>query len=131
VSAARRRGFRLLVALLAVVEAGWLAFDGVHALVTGDYVTPASGLHAGQLGPWADLVGAVGLEPRSTLVKSIHVALGTGWLVTLSLWAAGAAGARRALIVAAALGLWYVPFGTLLGVAQIALLLSPPLRDPT
>ncbi len=32
-----------IVVLLAFVEGGWLAFDGGHALVTGDYVTPSSG----------------------------------------------------------------------------------------
>ncbi len=29
-----------IVVTLAFVEGGWLAFDGGHALVTGDYVTP-------------------------------------------------------------------------------------------
>ena len=34
------------------------------ALIAGDYVTPSKGQYAGQLGPWARLVSAVGLEPR-------------------------------------------------------------------
>jgi hypothetical protein len=29
--------------LLALLEGGWLAFDGIHAFATGDYVTPSSG----------------------------------------------------------------------------------------
>ncbi len=71
-----------IAVLLAIVECGWLAFDGTHALLIGDYVTPASGRFAGQLGPWSRVVALIGLEPRSTLTKSLHLILGvTGfWL---------------------------------------------------
>lgn len=58
---------RLLAVALALIESGWMAFDGMRALLVGDYVTPRSGPYAGQLGPWARLVSAVGIEPRSTL----------------------------------------------------------------
>jgi hypothetical protein len=44
------------------------AYDGSRALIVGDYVTPKSGAYAGQLGPWAKLVAAVGIEPRSTVM---------------------------------------------------------------
>ena len=72
-----------IVVVLALVEGGWLAFDGEHALVTGDYITPDSGQYAGQLGPWSKLVSAVGIEPRSTLMQLIHVALGTTWVMMI------------------------------------------------
>ncbi len=61
------------VAVLAVVVAGWFLFDGLYALITGDYVTPKSGEHAGQLGPWSSVVSAVGITPRSTAMKLIFV----------------------------------------------------------
>ena len=60
-----------IIVLLAVTEAGWMTFDGLRALVVGDYVTPKTGEWAGQLGPWSRLVSAVGIEPRSTLMKCI------------------------------------------------------------
>ena len=31
-----------VVLALALIEGGWLAFDGGHALILGDYVTPES-----------------------------------------------------------------------------------------
>lgn len=65
-----------LVVLLALIEGGWLGFDGGHAVVTGDYVTPSSGRHAGQLDPWSKLVVGIGIEPGSTLMKTIPLALG-------------------------------------------------------
>jgi hypothetical protein len=38
-------------------------------LVTGSYTVPAIGAHAGQLGPWAKLVSAIGIEPQSNEMK--------------------------------------------------------------
>lgn len=66
--------------LCVVVQAGWMAYDGGRALVVGDYVTPRTGEHAGQLGPWSNVVAAAGLEPRSTLVKTIFLGYGVTWL---------------------------------------------------
>jgi hypothetical protein len=45
------RRLRLVIAALALVEAGYMATDGIRALVVGDYITPRSGRFAGQLGP--------------------------------------------------------------------------------
>lgn len=120
-----------IVIVLALVEGGWFAFDGAHAFARGDYVTPRSGPYAGQLGPWSKLVEKVGIPPRSTLMKAIHVGLGAAWLVALVAFALGQAWAWKAMLACAVAGLWYLPFGTLLSVIQIALLLLPPLRAPT
>lgn len=117
-----------VVLALAFVEGGWLAFDGGRALIVGDYVTPSSGRHAGQLGPWSKVVSAVGIEPRSTLMKSIHLVLGILWLGAMVCFALGLPWAWSAMLVCAVAGLWYLPFGTLLGIVQIVLLLLPPLR---
>jgi hypothetical protein len=117
-----------IVLVLAFVEAGWLAFDGGRALVVGDYVTPRSGRFAGQLGPWSKVVSTVGIEPRSTLMKSIHLGLGVVWLATMTCFAIGFGWARWGMIICATAALWYLPFGTLLSVIQIALLLLPAWR---
>lgn len=125
----RRHWLAGVVLVLALIEGGWLAFDGGHALVVGDYVTPATGQHAGQLGPWAKVVSAVGIQPRSTLMKSIHVVLGVAWLGAMIRFALGLSHAWSGMLVCAVLGLWYLPFGTLLSVAQIVVLLLPALRS--
>jgi hypothetical protein len=119
-----------VVVALALVEGGWLAFDGGHALVVGDYVTPRSGPHAGQLGPWARLVALAGVEPRSTIMKAVHLILGSVWLVASAGFLLGAAWGWRAMLLCAIAGLWYLPFGTLLSLVQIVLLLLPALRAP-
>lgn len=115
--------------LCALLEGGWLAFDGVHALVTGDYVTPRSGRFAGQLGPWARLVSALGIEPRSTLMKCFHAGLGAVWLVAMAAFLFRLPWGWGAMLGCAVAGLWYLPFGTLLSLVQIVLLLLPALRS--
>ena len=122
---------RTAVLFLALTLGGWLTFDGVHAFTTGDYVTPGSGAHAGQLGPWARLVAAVGIEPRSTPMKSVHVALGAAWLAAAVGFLFRSTWSRRALLLSAGASLWYLPFGTAIGVALLVLLTRRPLRAPT
>ncbi|RMF76721.1 MAG: hypothetical protein D6744_12065 [Planctomycetota bacterium] len=117
-----------IVAALAFCVAGWLVFDGVHALITGDYVTPSDGPHAGQLGPWSHLVSAIGVEPRSTAMKVFHVAFGGAWLAAMTCFVAGVHGSWRAMLAFAVLAAWYLPIGAILGVVQVILLLRAPLR---
>jgi len=119
---------RWVVMALALVEGGWFAFDGTRALVAGDYVTPASGTYAGQLGPWAKLVEKAGIEPRSTQMKSIFAVYGFTWLLVIAGYAAGLPGTRGAMLAAAAGAVWYLPFGTLLSLLQVVLLLLPAAR---
>ena len=108
-----------VVVALAFIEGGWLAFDGWAALMTGYYVTPKSGPRAGQLGLWSKLVSAVGIQPGSTLMKSIHVALGLVWVVMIACFLRDLPWAWWGMLVCAIAGLWYLPFGTLLSVIQI------------
>jgi hypothetical protein len=72
---------RVLVLIFGLVEGIWMTFDGTRALIVGDYVTPSSGVHAGELGPWSHVVKAVGIPPRSTAMKLIFVAYGLAWLL--------------------------------------------------
>ncbi len=125
------RWLRVLVLVMAIVEGGWLAFDGGRALIVGDYVTPSSGTYAGQLGPWSKLVSAVGIDPRSTLMKSIHLTLGLAWLVVIAGFALRLPWAWWGMLGCAVASLWYLPFGTLLSVIQITLLSLPRMRSPT
>jgi len=117
-----------VVLLLAFTEGGWLAFDGGHVLVVGDYVTPRTGRFAGQLGPWSRIVSAVGIGPRSTFMKSVHLILGAAWLVVIVAFALQYEWAWWGMLACAGASLWYLPFGTLLGVVQIVILFLPPLR---
>jgi len=118
-----------LVVALALFNGGYMVFDGTRALILGDYITPSSGEYAGQLGPWSKLAEAVGIEPRSTLMKLVFVVFGIVWLamaVSFSLrlpWAWGG------MLIVAIIGLWNLIFGTVVNLVIIVLLLLPVLRS--
>ena len=99
-------------------------FDGARALIVGDYVTPTTGQYAGQLGPWSILVKAIGIEPRSTLMKSIFVVYGLVALTVALCFILGLAWARIAMIIICILGLWFLPIGTVTNLIALILLLT-------
>lgn len=111
------RWWRLVLALLVLVTAGYMVVDGTRALVAGDYFTLE-----GELGPWAPLVEALGIGARSVAMKTLFVLWGAAWLAALGLYLAGRA-TWRLMLVAAVASLWYLVIGTMLSLIQIALLL--------
>jgi hypothetical protein len=73
-------------------------------------------------------VSAVGIEPRSMQMKIIFVFYGGITLLIAIGFILGFKWAWWGMLIAAMLGLWYLPFGTLLNLIMLALLLLPPLR---
>ena len=118
-----------IVLALALLQGGWLVFDGSRALIVGDYVTPASGPRAGQLGPWSRIVSALGFEPRSTVIKCLHLFLGIAWVIALVVFAVRPASGWWAVLCCSVASLWYLPIGTVLSIVVIALLLTPQIRS--
>ena len=116
------RAMRWIIVALAALVAGWMVFDGTRALIVGDYVTPSSGEYAGRLGPWADVVSTLGIEPRSTGMKLFFVVYGLAWLAIVAAFVRRRAWALKAMAVAAAGSLWYLVIGTVASAIQLALL---------
>jgi hypothetical protein len=119
---------RWMTVALCVLQGGYMVVDGVRALVVGSYITPGSGEHAGQLGPWARIVRVVGIPPESTAMKAVFVALGSLWLVLAVGLAVQASWAWWLGIVLAVGTLWYLLPGTVLSVLVLVLLLTPTVR---
>ena len=105
-----------------------MVLDGGRALAGGGYITPSSGDHAGQLGPWARLVAAVGIPPESVGMKAAFVVLGLLWLALAIGVALGSPWARVTGLVLGVGTLWYLAPGTIISLAVILLLLTPPVR---
>jgi hypothetical protein len=112
-----------IVIILALLDGGFMAFDGTRALIVGDYVRPQSGQYAGQLGPWAKLVKAIGIDPESTLMKLIFAVYGLMWLAVIVCFALQKPWAWTAMLVLAAGSIWYLWIGTMSSILQIILLL--------
>lgn len=100
-----------------------MTFDGLRALVLGDYLTPTTGRFAGQLGPWSGVVSAVGIEPRSTMMKVGFLLFGLAWLGAIVAFVRQARWSHGALALLAVATLWYLPVGTLTSVLVLVGLL--------
>ena len=111
-----------IIIILVTLSAGWMLADGLRALTLGNYFTQSSGEYAGQLGPWAILVQAIGIEPRSTFMKIVFVVYGIAALIAVTGFALNQPWGRNSLIAAALLGLWYLPIGTAANIVAIILL---------
>lgn len=120
---------RWVIVALVVVDAGYMTVDGTRALIAGDFFTPTSGEHAGELGPWASLVEATGLDPRSTPMKIFFIVYGVTWLVAVAAFALSHSWAWWAVLVLAAGSVWYLTIGTIVSVVVIAALVVPAVRD--
>ena len=74
------------------------------------------------------VVAAVGIAPRSTLMKCFFVAYGLAYLGVTQAMVLGTSRAWWGILLMAVLGLWYVPFGALINLVVIVLLFLPSLR---
>ena len=110
----------------AAIVGGWMLFDGLHALRTGAYVGPS-------LSPWARLLSLARIDPVSKRVRILFVAYGSVYLLAALAYLVRAPAAPVILLVVAALGLWYLPFGTLLNLLVIVIVLvqAPLTSAPT
>lgn len=102
-----------------------MMMDGIHAFATGDYFTPRSGAYAGRLGPWSNIIQAIGLDPRSPLVKGLFVAQGIVTITLLACYWLKLKWSKMALKIAAFAELWYFPTGTIGGILVLVLLFLP------
>lgn len=109
---------------LVLIVASYMIFDGVRAMVVGDYLTPSTGEHAGQLGLWATIVSMVGIEPRSMLMKLTFVAYGILTAAMGVCFFRKLRWARTGLLTMELLGLWYLPFGAIINLVVIVLLMT-------
>jgi hypothetical protein len=61
-------------------------------------------------------------------MKTLLLVYGLAFVGLAGVFVLGVSKAWLALLLVAALGLWYVPFGTVINAIVITLLLLPPLR---
>lgn len=111
---------RLYVAL-AWVLGWWMTLDGLHQRLWGDYIRLG-----GQLGPWANLARALGVDPQRLGMTFVALGLAivgaTFGVVLRRRWGYGAA------LVTSALSLLYLGFGLPVALACLILLLLPASR---
>ena len=113
---------KIIIIVLGLLNAGYMTLDGTRALIKGDYIRPASGEYAGQLGPWSKLVEKIGIDPMSTTMKTIFVLFGlTGLIITIA-FALGKPWAWKAMLIFNICTLWNLFMGTFSSILQLILL---------
>ncbi|HZT72123.1 MAG TPA: hypothetical protein VE996_00550 [Terriglobales bacterium] len=107
---------------LGFVLGTWLFVDGVHRLITGDFVR----IH-GKLGPWADLVRWLGGNPMQ--FAPVLIVLGAAWLVAANVYLfQNSPASWRGMLLMVIFSSWYAGLASLALVVQLCLLLWPSTR---
>ena len=105
---------RYVVAALSLINGLWMLTDGVHVILKGKYIGPE------RPGPWASLVGWTGVDVFK--LGPLFIAFGLAWLVFVGAFLTDATWARTFGIVLSIATLWYLPFGTLISLVVLVLL---------
>jgi hypothetical protein len=115
---------KILIILLVVFNAGYMLYDGYHALTVGDYIRPAEGEYAGQLGPWTMFASMADIDPMSATMMGIFVAFGVLGLLSLVLFIFRPRLGSTLLMLFCFLTLWNIMFGAMSSFVTIILILS-------
>jgi hypothetical protein len=111
------------VVIIALINTGYMTYDGARAILTGDYIRPKTGEYAGQLGPWTKLAEKAGIDPMSTLMKSIFILFGVAGLIVTICFAMDVHWAWKAMLIYNICSLWNLFFGAASSILQIILLI--------
>lgn len=112
-----------VIVVFALINAGYMTYDGARALIKGDYIRPTSGEYAGQLGPWSKLVKLIGIDPESALMKSVFLIFGILSLFITVCFILDYPWAGNAMIIINICTLWNLILGTASSLIQIILLI--------
>ena len=112
-----------VIVFFALINAGYMTYDGARALITGDYLRPTTGEYAGQLGPWSKLVSFIGIDPESAFMKSVFLVLGIVSLFITVCFILDYPWAGNAMLIINICTLWNLILGTASSIIQIILLI--------
>ncbi len=102
------------VSAIPVIVGCYMLFDGMHALLLGQFFGPG-------IGPWGIIVSSVGVDPAS--MAAPFVIQGSLWVFFLTAGLYHQAWAWYGRMAIAIGTLWYISFGMILSVVQIGVLL--------
>ena len=94
--------------VLAVLNGGWMLFDGLHVMLKGKYFGPP------EPGPWSRIFTSIGIDPFS--LGPVFILLGVIWMISAIGILTGTEWAWPVAIIVAVCTLWYLPIGTVLAI---------------
>jgi hypothetical protein len=113
---------KAIIIIMSLISSGYMAFDGLRAFITGDYLRFKNGEHAGELGPWTNIAEAMGIDPMSALMKSIFVIVGVYGLIATGAFAMNKKQGFLMLVIFCIASAWNLMFGTMSSVIVLLLL---------
>jgi hypothetical protein len=105
---------RYIILVLSLVNGLWMLIDGVHVLSVGKYIGP------GKPGPWASLLGLTGVDVFK--LGPLFVIFGSAWLLFSTAMWTEAGWAKGFGIILSTATFWYLPFGTLISLLVLGIL---------
>ncbi len=106
---------KMILLILALLNGGWMLFDGLHVLKKGKYFGPE------EPGVWSKIVASLGINPFS--IGPLFIALGLFWFLSIGVLLASISWGWLALMLTATATLWYVKVGTAISIIVMVLLL--------
>ena len=105
---------KFLIIGLSMLNGLWMLIDGIHVLAVGKYIGPE------KPGPWASLLGMTGVDVFK--LGPLFVIFGIAWLVLSTATWTEAGLAKGFGIILSIATLWYLPFGTLISLILLGIL---------
>jgi hypothetical protein len=100
---------------IALVNGAWMLIDGIFVIINGKFIGPE------KPGPWASLLGLTGVDVFK--LGPVFVLFGLAWLLFVTALITEQEWARTFGIVLSILTLWYLPFGTLIALVVLGLMI--------
>ncbi len=104
----------VVIILLAVLNGGWMIFDGCHVIKKGKYFGPPTP------GSWSKVVARFGINPFS--LGPLFVALGLLWFISSIGVVFGMSWGWLSLLATSIATLWYIKIGTVISIITLLLL---------
>jgi hypothetical protein len=106
---------KYLIIVLSAINGLWMLIDGIYVMLNGKYIGPE------KPGPWASLVGFTGIDVFK--LGPLFVVFGIAWLTFGGAVYIDASWSRLFGIILSVLTLWYLPFGTLISIVVLLVLI--------
>jgi hypothetical protein len=106
---------KLLLLIPGLINGGFMLLDGIYVLLKGKYIGPE------KPGPWANLF--YGLNINVFKLGLLFIIFGILWLLWVYSLLTHQSWAYTLGLLVSVLTLWYLPFGTILSILVIIVLL--------
>lgn len=107
---------KIIIAVLSFINGSFMLTDGIYCFIKGKYIGPE------KPGPWANLFYKLNIDVFK--LSPLFIIFGIAWLLFIfSLYTNQSLTFLLGIIISIAT-LWYIPFGTIISIAILIILLT-------